>query len=124
MDSFTNIQGLTDTSIVTTSPSVASDGFSNELVPKHPMLSRRTGSISRVSIAENAHATLSFHNINYVIGDRVESSKRLWKCPTLPFFKPREPKQILFHISGKFSNGMNAILGKICFTLLFKNYPF
>jgi hypothetical protein len=124
MDSFTNIQGLTLTAAVSTSPSVASDAFSNDLVPKHSMLSRRTASISRVPIAINAPATLSFHNINYAVGAPVKSSKRLLKCPSLPFCKPREPNQILFDVSGQFINGMNAILGKICFTPLFENYLF
>lgn len=74
---------------------------------------RRTGSVSRVAISDNAAATLSFHNINYVIGGQMESDERRVKCPTLPCFKSVKYKQILFNTSGKFSNGMNAILGKI-----------
>jgi hypothetical protein len=121
MDSFTDIQGLILTPIVSRSSSVTSDAFPNDLVPKYSMLSRRTTSISRVAIAENAPATLSFHNINYVIGATVKSSKQPLKCPSLPFCKPREPNQILFDVSGQFTNGLNAILGKIGFTFLFEN---
>ena len=74
---------------------------------------RRTSSVSRVAISDNAEATLSFHHINYIIGGQIESTKRRVKCPTLPCFKSAQYKQILFNASGKFSNGMNAILGEI-----------
>ncbi|CAF5003221.1 unnamed protein product, partial [Rotaria sp. Silwood1] len=68
-------------------------------------------SVDLVSIPENAPATLSFHNINYTIGAKAQSAKRCCKNLNLPFFKAQEPKQILFDVSGKFMNGMNAILG-------------
>ena len=84
---------------------------------KRSVLSRRTASVSRVSISENAPATLSFHGINYIIGAEAESNKRFLKCPTLPFCKPAELKQILFNLSGQFSNGLNAILGKNLFDI-------
>jgi hypothetical protein len=124
MDSFTDIQGLILTPIASRSASVTSDAYPNDLAPKYSRLNRRTTSISRVAIPENAPATLSFHNINYVVGATVESSKRPSKCPSLPFCKPREPNRILFDVSGQFTNGLNAILGKICFKLLSENYLF
>ncbi len=122
MDSFKNVQQTTLTSVVSPTPSAASGIHFYDIVPKLPMLSRRMTLIKRVSIVENAPATVSFHNINYIVGAKAESSKRRLACSALPFFKPREPKQVLFDVSGKFINGMNAILGKIFFTLLFKNY--
>jgi hypothetical protein len=84
-----------------------------KIIPKRMMLTRRMTSVDRVSIAETAAATLSFHDINYVIGANIESGKRCFKCPALPCFKSREPKQILYNASGKFINGMNAVMGKI-----------
>jgi hypothetical protein len=74
---------------------------------------RRTSSVSRVLISDDAAATLSFHDVNYIIGGQIESTRRRIKRPTLRCFKSAAQKQILFNISGKFSNGMNAILGEI-----------
>ncbi|CAF3394081.1 unnamed protein product [Rotaria socialis] len=68
-----------------------------------------TSSISRVSIPVDASGTLSFHEINYVIGGKNECKRRRWSCPTI--LKSEKQKQILFDISGKFSDGMNAIMG-------------
>ena len=72
---------------------------------------RRTSSVSRVSISDDAAATLSFSNINYTIGGQMKPSKQRFRFPTLPCSKPKEYKQILASVSGSFANGMNAILG-------------
>jgi hypothetical protein len=80
---------------------------------------RRSSSVSRVPIPDDAPASLSFHEINYSIGSNMELNKRWLKCPPL---QPAEYKQILWNISGRFSKGMNAILGEIYyFTLVFVN---
>ncbi len=78
---------------------------------------RRSSSVSRVPIPDDAPATLSFHELNYVIGNEVDSNERRMNGLSLPFFKSKNYKQILFNVSGRFKNGMNAILGKIYFTL-------
>jgi hypothetical protein len=72
-------------------------------------------------IPDNALVTLSFHHINYSIGNPMELNKRQLKFPFLHCFQPEEHKQILFNISGRFSKGLNAILGEIIFTLIFLN---
>ncbi|CAF4381183.1 unnamed protein product [Rotaria socialis] len=82
------------------------DTAQNIIVPNH-----RTASVSRVSISADAAATLSFHDINYFIGDKIEPSKHRLNFPSRSCLKSQEYKQILFNISGIFSNGMNAILG-------------
>ncbi|CAF1991638.1 unnamed protein product [Rotaria magnacalcarata] len=99
------------TSIVSTSPSVETRTHPSELVAKRSMLARRVTGINRMSIPQHASATLTFHNINYVVGSKSASSKECLKYAKLPFFKAREPKQVLFDVSGQFKNGMNAILG-------------
>jgi hypothetical protein len=95
---------------------VAQDDITTRIVERN----RRTNSVSRVAISDNAAATLSFHHINYIIGDQIESNKRRVKCPTLPCLKSAKYKQILFNTSGKFLNGMNAILGEISSKLALK----
>ncbi len=50
--------------------------------------------------------SISFHEINYYVGQKPRR-KRIFPCCKL---KPR--KQILYNITGGFSSGMNAILGK------------
>ncbi len=119
MESFTDIQQVTLTSIVSSTPSITSGTGPYDFVPKSSILGRRMTSITRMSIAENAPATLSFHNINYIVGAKIESSKQDIKSSTIPLFKSQESKQILFDISGQFTNGMNAILGKIFCTFLY-----
>ena len=116
MDSFTDIQQIDLKEIVSSKPSVFIN--TDPLAAKRSMLGRRTTSVSRVSIAENAPATLSFHNISYTVGGRQESSKNPFKHWSVPCCKPHPPKQVLFHVSGKFINGMNAILGKISSTFV------
>ncbi len=91
-----------------------------EGTPKRPKLVRMT-SVTRMSIAENAPATLSFHNINYSVGTKADSSEQGVKSSIIPCCRSQQAKQILFNVSGQFTNGMNAILGKIyseCFSLL------
>lgn len=100
--------------VLSSKPSVLVNA--DPLAPKRPMLGRRMTSVDRVSIAENAPATLSFHNISYTVGSRKESSKNPFKYCSVLCCKPHPPKQVLFHVSGKFINGMNAILGKISST--------
>ncbi|CAF3091008.1 unnamed protein product [Rotaria sp. Silwood2] len=111
MGSNTDPHQMVLTSIVSTSPSVASSTHPNGLVAKRSLLARPMTSINRISIPEHASATLTFHSINYIVGAKSTLSKRCVKYPNLPFLKAREPKQVLFDVSGKFMNGMNAILG-------------
>ncbi|CAF1226255.1 unnamed protein product [Rotaria sordida] len=98
------------TSVVYRNP-VTSNTHYNELEVRHSLLARRATSINRISIPEHASATLTFHNINYIVEAKSILNKQCLKCPNLPFFKAQQQKQILFDVSGKFMNGMNAILG-------------
>jgi ATP-binding cassette subfamily G (WHITE) protein 2 len=49
--------------------------------------------------------TISFHEINYHVGDKTK--RKIFSC-----CKSKPSKQILFNVTGGFSPGMNAILGK------------
>jgi hypothetical protein len=49
--------------------------------------------------------SISFHEINYYIGQKTK--RKIFRC-----CKSKPRKQILYNISGGFSPGMNAILGK------------
>lgn len=64
--------------------------------------------ISRLSMDSSSTGTLSFHNINYTVGG---TSTQCVKC--CPCIKPKPGKQILYDVSGIFTTGMNAIMGKI-----------
>ena len=110
------------TSVVSTSPSVAASACSTGLVTKRSLLARRMTSVNRMSIPEYAPATLTFHNINYIVGSTPKLSKKCLKHSKLPLCKTREPKQVLFNVSGKFKNGMNAIMGKNFTHTSFKHY--
>jgi hypothetical protein len=57
--------------------------------------------------------TISFYNINYIIGnERIKNKQFLqWQTKIFPFWKPIPIKQILTDVSGIFPPGMNAILG-------------
>ncbi|CAF1236409.1 unnamed protein product [Adineta steineri] len=57
--------------------------------------------------------TISFHNINYIIGDKSIKNKQCypWHTKIFPFWKSIPSKQILTNVSGIFKPGMNAILG-------------
>jgi hypothetical protein len=80
---------------------------------RRSFLSRRMSSVSRVSIPENAHAVLSFHNINYVL--KTESKMKYNCC------RSQEAKQVLFNVSGQFANGLNAIMGKNLSKMICRN---
>lgn len=62
----------------------------------------------RMSMDPSSRGTLSFHNINYVIGGTGTGNK----CCKLPCIKPKPAKHILSDVSGVFSTGLNAIMGK------------
>lgn len=94
------------------SPSINDTDNQNYINSNPTTQNRRTSSVSRVSISNDAAATLSFLNINYTIGDRAKLGKQRWRFPSILAFKPSERKQILFNVSGHFVNGMNAILGR------------
>lgn len=74
-------------------------------------------SVEENSTIEHAAVTLSFHHLNYTIDCKSQSNKRLCKCLPFQSFSSEEKKQVIKNISGKFQNGMNAILGEIIFTL-------
>ncbi len=54
--------------------------------------------------------TLSFRDLKYTLYDTRTDDRRRKCCPSC--LKPPTPKQILHEVSGLFSSGMNAILGK------------
>lgn len=54
--------------------------------------------------------TLSFHNISYTIIGRQEYTS--WKNWRAYFMKSESKKQIIDDVSGLFTPGMNAIMGK------------
>lgn len=82
---------------------------------------RRSVSVSRMPISDDATAALAFHEINYSIGNKMKLNKRRVKKISLPFFKSETHKQILSNVSGRFTNGMNAILGEIYHTSVLAN---
>ncbi|CAF3342003.1 unnamed protein product [Rotaria sp. Silwood1] len=57
--------------------------------------------------------TISFYNINYIIGNKTVKNKSStrWRTKIFPFWNPIPSKQILTDVSGVFTPGMNAILG-------------
>ena len=65
---------------------------------------------SRLSMDPSSMGTLSFHNINYTVGE-TDPQSLLNKCH-LPCVKPKPGRQILHDVSGMFTTGMNAIMGK------------
>lgn len=70
-----------------------------------------------IDIHKDKPITISFQNINYVIGneDIAKEKSFQWPTKTFPFWRSTPPKQILTNISGIFTSGMNAILGKSFF---------
>jgi hypothetical protein len=64
--------------------------------------------------SEFTRVTISFYNINYIIGDeRIKTNQYLlWQTKIFPCWKPIPSKQILTNVSGIFTPGMNAILGR------------
>jgi hypothetical protein len=69
--------------------------------------------ISTVNKNNSPIISISFHEINYYVDEKPR--RRIFPC-----CKPKPRKQILHNISGGFSTGMNAILGK-CLTPFFVN---
>ncbi len=61
--------------------------------------------ISTVDKNNSPIISISFHEINYHVDEKPR--RRIFPC-----CKPKPRKQILHNISGGFSTGMNAILGK------------
>ncbi len=64
-----------------------------------------TSQISTINRTISQVISISFHEINYYIGQKTKSK-------IFPCCKSKPRKQILYNISGGFSPGMNAILGK------------
>jgi hypothetical protein len=57
--------------------------------------------------------TVSFRSINYTLGDtQADHRRRKWYPSCI---KPEPSKQILHNVSGNFTPGMNAIMGKSLF---------
>ena len=63
---------------------------------------------------ESSPITLSFYQINYSVGESAVRVRPCQRChtETFPYWKPTERKSVLCNVSGIFSPGMNAILGK------------
>jgi hypothetical protein len=65
---------------------------------------------TRISMDLTSKGTLSFHNINYIVGGRHANSRmKKWYSS---FIKPKPGKQVINDVSGTFTSGMNAIMGK------------
>jgi hypothetical protein len=57
-------------------------------------------------------STLAFHNIDYIVGAKLQNFPcKKWLPPCI---KPKQSKQVLYDVSGMFKSGMNAIMGKKC----------
>lgn len=69
--------------------------------------------IKDTSYSEDVSNTLSFHNINYIVNTSVESDEMLFSRQFMGYCRRKEQKQILFNVSGRFTRGLNAILGKL-----------
>lgn len=84
------------------------DSLTSELT-NISLLDNLNSQISTINFTTNRNnlqsISISFHDINYYIG-QIKKSKIFPCCKS----KPR--KQILCNVSGGFSPGMNAILGK------------
>ena len=65
---------------------------------------------TRASIDLLPLGTLSFHNINYIVGGTSRNPARRKLYPSC--MRPQLGKQILRDVSGFFTVGMNAIMGK------------
>lgn len=96
--------------IDTSLPNTSSNHASNEnLQHRHSseLQSRRN---TRSSMDLFSKGTLSFHNISYMIGGRQKTGRCKHWYPS--FTKPKPEKQIIDDVSGIFTTGMNAIMGK------------
>ena len=63
-----------------------------------------------VSMDSISKGTLSFYNISYTVGGRQENGR--WKNWQPSFMKSKPKKRIIDDVSGIFTSGMNAIMGK------------
>ncbi len=93
-----------------TSISNTPNNASNENLQHHDSSEVQSRSSTRTSMDLTSKGTLSFHNISYMIGGR----QKIGRCKTCypPFIKPKPKKQIIDNVSGIFTTGMNAIMGK------------
>jgi len=66
--------------------------------------------ISTINRTNPQIISISFHEINYYIGQKTK--RKIFRC-----CKSKPRKQILYNISGGFSPGMNAILGKYIYII-------
>jgi len=97
-----------------------------------PLLKTTTPISNGITINESSlidkSVTISFSNINYIIGNEKIKKKQFFQCQMelFPFWKSIQSKQILNNISGIFPPGMNAILGRlfISFSIQFSNLFF
>jgi hypothetical protein len=70
----------------------------------------RQRKLNQVSMDLLSAGTLSFHHINYVLGEtKAQSPCKPWCSSGM---KSKPPQQILHDVSGIFKSGMNAIMGK------------
>ena len=81
--------------------------------PLHNHIINSNEQNSSIDIPKDKPITISFQNINYVIGNETISNEKSfqWQMKTFPIWRPTPSKQILTNISGIFTSGMNAILG-------------
>ncbi len=86
------------------------NGTSNGNIHRRRSSMLSKGRLTRFSMDLSSAGALSFHNINYVVGG-TETNPITKKC-RLPCFKPKPARQILYDVSGIFTTGMNAIMGK------------
>jgi hypothetical protein len=110
----------------TEAPSSAGDQFLPNNQPKISKVDLSENRLStsvnrrdtRVSIDPESAGTLSFHGLSYEVGGRSKNGR----CKNLyaPCIPSKTGKQIIDDVSGIFSTGLNAILGKyILLTRLF-----
>jgi hypothetical protein len=103
----------TDERVSNTSRSVSSENLD-----EHRLSTSVNRRDTRVSIDPESAGTLSFHGLSYEVGGRSKNGR----CKNLyaPCIPSKTGKQIIDDVSGIFSTGLNAILGKyILLTRLF-----
>ena len=90
---------------------VAPNSGSSTIIPISSIKSTSsTDHHMNMSNSEEISDILSFHNINYIVDTRKELDETQ-SSPGMNCCKSKEPKQILFNVSGRFTTGLNAILG-------------
>jgi hypothetical protein len=87
-----------------------SNGASNGSVQHRRSSTVSRGRLTRVSMDPSSAGALSFYNIDYFVGGTGTNSKT--KSCSLPCIKREPVRQILYDVSGIFTTGMNAIMGK------------